>query len=252
MSEKEVNIKNYVREEATRKIFAKVFDDNAVMAVHFLATKRHFEELEFIISTGKEAHVFRARDSSDNYKAVKIYKIETSDFKHMDKYIFGDRRFNKVRKEKRAIVFAWTRKEYKNLEKAITAGVRVPLPMGSKDNVLVMEFIGKDGVAARPLKEVGFNLKKTYETMVDWLARLYLVDLVHADFSEYNILVNGDELVLIDIGQAVLTTHPKAGDFFKRDVRNIATYLSKKGLKKGYQEVYDAVKARKEELENAK
>lgn len=251
MTKEEINIKNYVREEATRKIFAKVFDENAVMAIHYLATRGLFDEMEFVISTGKEAHVFRARDSSGNYRAVKVYKIATSDFRHMDKYIFGDERFKKVRKEKRDIVFAWTRKEFKNLEKALAAGVRVPLPIGFKDNVLVMEFVGKDGVAAKLLKEVGFNLEKTYETMVDWAARLYLADLVHADLSEYNILVNGNELVLIDIGQAVLATHPKAREFFERDVRNIAIYLSKKGLNLGYNEVYAAVKKRKEELENS-
>jgi RIO kinase 1 len=89
-------LKKYLADEAERRVFAKVFSRSAIMAVHELATKGYFGVLEFVVSTGKEAHVFRARDVSGNYKAVKIYKIETSDFKNMNRYLEGDVRFKEI------------------------------------------------------------------------------------------------------------------------------------------------------------
>lgn len=243
-----LNLRSYIREEDSRRIFAKVFDQRTISAVHKLAMRGLFKTLEFVVSTGKEAHVFRAVDSAGNFRAVKIYKIETSAFRHMGEYITGDERFKKIGREKQDVVYAWTRKEFKNLERASEAGVRVPMPMGFRDNVLVMEFIGREGVAAKTLKDAGFqDMEKLYQTVVDWVARLYFgAGLVHADMSEYNILVNGEEAVLIDMGQAVLLTHPKAREFFERDVGNIAEYFAKAGLKTDFGRVYGDIKAKKE------
>ena len=55
--------------------------------------------------------------------------------------------------------------------------------------------------------------------------------LVHADLSEYNILVKDSKPVIIDVGQAVLQTHPRAKEFLERDLKNISTFFRKKGVK---------------------
>jgi RIO kinase 1 len=241
-----------LKEEKIRRVFAKVFDFHTIQTVHALATKKYFDEVEFVISSGKEAVVFRARDSKNNYRAVKIYKISTSNFKHMNDYIEGDLRFKNIRKTKKDIVFAWTKKEFKNLERARKAGVRVPVPLTFLNNVLVMEFIGKNGIPAPLLKDVkieGINeVKKIVSKMIEWVALLYNAGLVHADLSEYNVLVNGEELVLIDNGQAVLLSHPRAKEFFERDVKNIANFAIKKGWNKSFNSILALVKKRIKEL----
>ena len=73
-------------------------------------------------------------------------------------------------------------------------------------------------------------------------------ELVHGDLSQYNILNNSGELVIIDCGQAVLTSHPKAEEFFERDVRNMATYFQKIGIKTDYNALRAGIKAKKEEV----
>ncbi|HZX33748.1 MAG TPA: serine protein kinase RIO [archaeon] len=235
-----------------RRTFQKVFDSSTLKAVHALAVKGLFDVLEHIVSTGKEAHVFVASDISGNTRAVKIYKTSTSDFKNMRKYIEGDKRFGNLRKDKRQVVFTWTRKEFKNLLLAAKAGLSVPLPLGFKENVLVMEFIGEGESASPQLRELKPSMEELgdfYAQFVEFMANLYIIGLVHADLSEYNTLVRNGKLVFIDMGQAVLLDHPKAREFFERDVRNTALYFSKKGLEKGFEGVYNDVKNRKEALE---
>lgn len=238
-------LKKLVPKEEYRKTIAKVFDESTIQTLHGLSNHGYFDQLEFIISTGKEAHVFRAKDAQGNLRAVKVYKTLTSDFRHMMQYIQGDMRFKKIKKEKFSIVKAWTQKEFKNLELARTAGARVPLPIMFRNNVLIMEFIGTDGGAAPTLKEKpAKNHKKAMETILKAVAdMLYSSHLVHADLSEYNILNNDEELVLIDMGQGVLTTHPNAKRFFERDVQNIVTYFQKQGLKITLEDAFTKIKS---------
>jgi RIO kinase 1 len=230
--------------EKDLKTFAKIFNIHSIKILHSLASKGFINQVEFIVSTGKEAHVFRASDSSKNFLAVKIYKIKTSEFNKMNEYIQGDYRFTKVKKDKKELVFAWTKKEFKNLEKANKAKVKVPLPIIFKENVLVMEFIGTNGLASLKLKEIKTcDYEYVYKKIIEYIARLlYLEELIHADLSEYNILIQENEPIIIDLGQAVLTTHPKAKEFFERDVQNIVNYFSKKRIKTNYETAIKEIK----------
>ena len=59
-------LKEYIKEEKLRKIFEQVFDEPTIMALHRTAKKGYFNLLEFVISTGKEANVFRAQDKAES------------------------------------------------------------------------------------------------------------------------------------------------------------------------------------------
>lgn len=221
-----------VKEEKTRDIFNQVFDERTILAIHDLAEKGYVDFVEFIISTGKEAHVFRAQDPAGNFRAVKIYKTLTSDFKNMRAYIEGDLRFKGISKNKRELINQWTRKEFKNLEEFNRVGIRTPLPLAFNENVLVMEFIGKESAAPTLKEKPVKNLKKLKNTIAEWLAVMVeKARLVHSDLSEYNLLNFNEEVVLIDCAQSVLTSHPMAKEFFERDVKNMAHYFTKMGLK---------------------
>ncbi len=247
MQEEYALIRELIREEGSRKIFAQVFDTQTISTIHYLATKGHFEVLEFVISTGKEAHVFRAVDASGNFRAVKVYKIETSDFRRMEEYIQGDRRFKGIKKGKRELVFTWAKKEFRNLQEFKKAGIRVPMPIAQKNNVLVMEFIGKGGKAAKTLKEnQPLETAEFRRVIADYIAKAYYkAKIVHADLSEYNILGNNGEFVVIDVGQAIPISHPKAKEFFERDLKNITRYLNKIGEKCDKSALLEEIKARK-------
>jgi RIO kinase 1 len=244
-------INQYFKEEDSRKTFNQVFDQETILAVHQLAEKGLFEQVEYAISTGKEANVFRALDVAGNYRAVKIYKTKTSSFRNMMQYIEGDKRFQNIRRDKRNIVALWAQKEFKNLSLMQKADVPAPLPLGVQKNVLVMEFIGsKKGLAAKPLQEHPIeDLEALYHQLVDSVANLIeKANLIHADLSEYNILNREGKPVIIDCGQSVLKTHPNAKVFYERDVENVSNYVTKMGFEKSKQDMLNDLKEKRTEM----
>ena len=109
----------------------------------------------------------------------------------------------------------------------------MPKPIAVKSNVLVMEFIGKNGVNAPSLKEQApSDSEKVYEVLLTYLERLYRkAELVHGDLSEYNIMMWKGKPVIFDIAQAVPTSHPMAGFFLRRDLVNVNRFFSRLGVK---------------------
>ena len=229
-----------------RVIESEVFDRSVLKALAQLMDKKIIRKMEFPISKGKEAYVFRAvggENAEDHFLAVKIYMIETSDFNHMQDYIRGDPRFVGIKKNKRDIVYAWAKKEFRNLKICEEAGVHVPSPYYFHSNVFVMKFIGDEDSPAPLLKDVGPpDPEKNFKQIVKDMKKMYRAGLVHADMSEFNILVWEGELVIIDIGQGVSLEHPMANSFLERDVENILKYFSKFGIKKEKEEILKEIK----------
>jgi RIO kinase 1 len=92
-----------------------------------------------------------------------------------------------------------------------------------------MEFVGKDGVRAPLLKETALNdPKKVFRLLLTYLKRLYQKgDLVHADLSEYNIMIWKGKPVIFDVAQSVLTKHPMADRFLRRDLENLHKFFKR-------------------------
>jgi serine/threonine-protein kinase RIO1 len=73
------------------------------------------------------------------------------------------------------------------------------------------------------------------DKVIDDYVKLYNEgDLIHADISEYNILVEGAGTAdphprFIDIGQGVLKNHPMAQEFLDRDLKNLTAFFRRRG-----------------------
>ncbi|WP_224333218.1 serine/threonine-protein kinase Rio1 [Haloprofundus halobius] len=224
------------------KVEQSVFDDATFAAIYKLVQDGHIEAFGGPISTGKEANVYEALGAEDTDVAVKIYRINASNFRQMREYLEGDPRFRGIGNDKGKIVLAWVRKEYANLERAQKAGVRVPTPIAVERNVLVMELVGLVEERARRLAEVNVeNPQTAYEVVREYMRRLYSAGLVHGDLSEYNMIIHEGELVIIDLGQAVTVHHPNAGEFLDRDCENVANFFSRQGIDVTGEELHEYV-----------
>ena len=94
-----------------------------------------------------------------------------------------------------------------------------------------MEYIGDEKGPSPRLKEISVdNPYEVFEELLDFISiNWHKCNLVHADFSEYNILLNGDDLWIIDAGQSVTRQHPNAEEFLVRDVTRIVSWINRQG-----------------------
>jgi len=216
------------------KVEQSVFDDATLAALYKLVQDGYVQAFGGPISSGKEANVYSALggEREDGKEvAVKVYRINASDFRDMRDYLVGDPRFEELSGNKKRVVLAWTRKEFANLKRAQKAGVRVPDPIAVQRNVLVMEFLGSDGERAPTLDDAHLeNPETAFEVVREYMRRLYDAGLVHGDLSEYNIVVHDGELCIIDLGQAVTIHHPNSGEFLTRDCANVASFFQRQGM----------------------
>ncbi|MBU4453597.1 MAG: serine protein kinase RIO [Euryarchaeota archaeon] len=248
MDEKVDEFRMRIKDSSQRAVFGDVFDDATLMALYELAKKGYIDAMGGSVSTGKEANIFHAISKEYGEVAVKIFMMSTANFNAMKDYILGDPRFMGIRHTRKDIILAWARKEFKNLKRAQEAGVRVPEPYVVKRNILLMEFIGNDGVAMPQLKDVIMtqdDAQRIFNKIVEYMSLLYgKAKLIHADLSEYNILVDLNDMspVFIDMGQSVTTDHVNAETFLIRDVNNVARFFKKLDIRINEEEIMTMIK----------
>jgi len=223
------------------KVKENVFDEVTLLALYKLVHKKWFSVIGGSISTGKEANVFYG-EREDVPLAIKIYRIQSANFTTMSSYITGDRRFSHVKKSRKDLIFAWTRKEFSNLVRARDAGIPVPEPLVWDRNILIMSFLGEGECPFPQIRNVTLSEPaEEYDAIMNMIDILYKkAELVHGDLSEFNILY-GDKPYLIDMGQSVTRDHPRALQFLMRDIRNINRFFQKQCEVKTEYEIFNAV-----------
>jgi RIO kinase 1 len=213
------------------QVIEEVFDKPTLIVIYGFMNKGVIDEIHGVVNAGKEARVYWGKDPQGNELAIKIYLTSSADFKKgMIPYIEGDPRFAHVRKDTRSLIYTWAQKEFKNLRRAKEAGVNVPEALAVQKNVLIMEFIGKKGERAPLMRETALeDPQQVFKLILTYLKRLYRKGgLVHADLSEYNIMMWKGKPVIFDVAQSVLVNHPMADQFLCRDLENLHKYFNRK------------------------
>jgi RIO kinase 1 len=123
----------------------------------------------------------------------------------------------------------WQNAEVDALYKLARAGVRVPQPYGCFDGVLLMELItDESGDIAPRLNDVTMSAEQArddHALVMQYVMRMLCAGIVHGDLSEFNVLVNEDGPVIIDLPQAVdAAANNNARAMLARDVRNMTDY----------------------------
>ncbi|KAM0751304.1 RIO1-domain-containing protein [Meredithblackwellia eburnea MCA 4105] len=226
-----------IKDKADRATVEQVLDPRTRLIIFKMIGRELIERVDGCVSTGKEANVYHAVAPDGKHLALKIYKTSILVFKDRDRYVTGEFRFKSgyARSNPRKMVRLWAEKEMRNLRRMKTAGMRVPEAIEVRENVLVMDFLGEQEWQASPrLKDAVIpaeNLRSLYLEMLVLLRTIFIrCRLVHADFSEYNVLYHQSHLWVIDVSQSVEQDHPHAFDFLRSDIQNADDFFKKRGV----------------------
>ncbi|ENA1776414.1 serine protein kinase RIO [Yersinia ruckeri] len=190
------------------------------------------------LKSGKEADVYVVRCGSD-IRCAKVYKeAENRSFKQAVQYQEG----RKVRNSRDARAMAkgskfgrkqqedtWQTAEVDALYLLANAGVRVPQPYACLDGVLLMELVtDEDGLAAPRLSDVPLSPEQAvhdHGLVIQYVVRMLCAGLVHGDLSEFNVLMDANGPVIIDLPQVVnAAANNHAKSMLERDVGNMTSY----------------------------
>jgi len=197
------------------------------------------DEVKSQLMSGKEAQIYVVR-CGESIRCAKVYKeAKQRSFKQAVQYQEG----RKVKNSRRARAMekrtrygqkeseqAWLNAEVDALYCLAAAGVRVPEPYGFVDGVLLMELVtDADGNAAPRLNDLTLTSEQAidyYGRIIAEIVRMLCAGLVHGDLSPFNVLVDSEGPVIIDLPQAVnAAANNSAGMMLERDVVNMAIYF---------------------------
>ncbi len=197
------------------------------------------DEVKSQLMSGKEAQIYVVR-CGESIRCAKVYKeAKQRSFKQAVQYQEG----RKVKNSRRARAMekrtrygqkeseqAWLNAEVDALYCLAAAGVRVPEPYGFVDGVLLMELVtDADGNAAPRLNDLTLTSEQAidyYGRIIAEIVRMLCAGLVHGDLSPFNVLVDNEGPVIIDLPQAVnAAANNSAGMMLERDVVNMAIYF---------------------------
>lgn len=206
-----------------------------------------------VLKTGKEAdvHVVRrwvpdgtASPALDSHLAAKRYRTGDHRLFHRDAGYQEGRRVRRSREMramtrrtdfgKELLSGQWAVAEFEALGVLWEMGIPVPYPVQLDDREMLMEFIGKDGVAAPRLAQARPEadlLPELFEQLRSMMVVLAERGWTHGDLSPYNVLLHGDRLVFIDWPQIVdIIGNPRGFEFLERDVANMCRWFTTRGL----------------------
>ncbi|RTL29206.1 MAG: serine protein kinase RIO [Rhodocyclaceae bacterium] len=191
------------------------------------------------LMSGKEAMVYVVQ-CGDEIRCAKVYKeANKRGFHTAVDYTEG----RKVKNSRQARAMAkrsrygreeqeaaWQHAEVDALRRLAAAGVRVPEPYQFHEGVLLMELVAdEDGEPAPRLNDLALSEEEAlayHAALIREVVRMLCAGIVHGDLSEYNVLVDANGPVIIDLPQAVdAAANNNAKRMLERDVDNLASYF---------------------------
>ncbi len=191
------------------------------------------------LMSGKEATVYVVQ-CGDEIRCAKVYKEANQRGFHQAVHYTEGRKVKNSRQARamekgsrygrKEQESAWQRAEVDALYKLAAAGVRVPRPYGFYEGVLLMELVSDENGAPAPrlndLELAEEQAREFHAMLIRQVVLMLCAGIVHGDLSEFNILVDSQGPVIIDLPQAVdAAANNNASRMLERDVENLANYF---------------------------
>jgi RIO kinase 2 len=193
------------------------------LAINTLVKAGVIESFGQTLGVGKEADVYDALSSDGKRIAVKFHRLGRISFRQT-------RRKRGYVREHSTWLFQShlaAEKEFQAMQLVYKNGVSVPEPISQNRHVIAMGMI--EGAELSKYKEIA-KPEKILKQVLRNVRKAYLkAHVIHADLSEYNIILKPDgHILIIDWPQYVMTNHANAEELLERDLKNILTFFSRK------------------------
>ena len=210
------------------------------LAMNALVKANVIEAFGKPLGVGKESDVFDALTPNGRRVAVKFHRLGRISFRQTRRlrgYIADRRHISWLYQSRLA-----AEREFEALKMVYPEGVSVPEPIGHNRHVVVMGFI--EGAELYRVPEVP-NPDAVLDEILENVRIAYKkAGVIHADLSEFNVVLNPDfHILIIDWPQFVTVDHPNAEALLKRDVKNILTFFKKRfNVKRDINEALESIK----------
>ncbi len=174
---------------------------------------------------GKEADVYDALTPENNRIAIKFHRLGRTSFRQTRRvrgYIAERRHISWLYQSRLA-----AEKEFQALRLLYPHGIALPKPLSQNRHVVAMGMI--EGAELAAYKELP-NPRTTLDEVLSNIRKAYVdACIIHADLSEYNILLKpNSHILIIDWPQYITRDHPSAERLLKRDIKNIVRFFRRK------------------------
>jgi RIO kinase 2 len=195
------------------------------LAINALVKASLLEAFGRPLGVGKESDVYDALDPKGERIAVKFHRLGRTSFRATRRvrgYIAQRHHVGWLYQSRLA-----AEKEFEAMKLVHSKSVAVPRPLGQNRHVIVMGMI--EGAELARFNKIPAP-KKTFNEILSNVHRAYVdAGVVHADLSEFNIIMKPDwHILIIDWPQYVKRTHPNADKLLERDVGNIVRFFTRK------------------------
>lgn len=210
-----------------------------LLALNALVKGEIIDALGMPLGMGKEADVIEALTPAGEGVAVKFHRlgrVSFRDTRRKREYLAGRHGVSWLYQSRLA-----AEKEHQALTLTYNAGVSVPKPIYQNRHTVVMQRI-----EGRQLSEV-INIDDPdilLDEIIEEVHKSYKAGIIHADLSEFNIVVSEENKVyIIDWPQYIPLNHPNAEETLERDVKNVVIYFKRKfGTDRKLEDVLEAVR----------
>jgi RIO kinase 2 len=194
------------------------------LAINGLVKANVLEAFGKPLGVGKEADVYDALNPNGERIAVKFHRLGRISFRQ----IIRRRSYSTQRSA------SWlyqsrlaAEKEYQALQVLFPHRIAVPEPISQNRHVVAMGMI--EGAELAEYKEIPRPEKILGEILRNTRKAYLKAGIIHADLSEYNIILKPNRhILIIDWPQYVTKEHPNAEELLTRDIQNILQFFKRK------------------------
>jgi len=215
------------------------------LALNALVKSNVLEAIGKPLGIGKEADVYEALSPKRERIVVKFHRLGRTSFRQTRRargYVAERRHISWLYQSRLA-----AEKEYEVMQRIYPRKVSVPEPIARNRHVVVMGLIKGTELRYAEIEEP----LPTFKEIIANIGRAYLnAGVIHADLSEFNILIKPKGgILIIDWPQAVGKDHPDAERLLTRDVENVLHFFRKHyGLAFSLEDVVSYVKGEKRRM----